>query len=151
SGDPLSAPARARANLATSMSLLERARARDQAAWGRLFYLYKPMGLYWCGRAGVHEDNAEDVVQEEFKAVAGGLDGFRRERRGDTFRGWLRGITRNLVLLHFRRGRRHVPAAGGSEAQHQLEQLAGPGPEADDAPEEISGLYRRALELVRDE
>jgi RNA polymerase sigma-70 factor (ECF subfamily) len=142
----------ARANPVTSLSLLQRARARDQQAWQHLFHLYRPLVLYWCAHRGVRHENADDVAQEVFRAAAAGLDAFRRDRPGDTFRGWLRGITHNMVLLHFRRQRRQVQAAGGSDAQERLADVSDPlTTEADDPPEQISGLYRRALDLVRGE
>jgi RNA polymerase sigma-70 factor (ECF subfamily) len=85
-----------------------------------------------------------------FKAVATGLDGFRRDRPGDTFRGWLRGITRYKILDHIRRRAGDVEAQGGSEALKQLHQLAEQElPE--DTEDDLGGLYRRALELVRGE
>src|ERR1700732_4935583 len=62
---PESTPA-VRANLQTSLSLLHRVRARDQEAWRRLFYLYRPLVLYWCSRWGVLHENADDVSQEVF-------------------------------------------------------------------------------------
>jgi len=41
----------------------------------------------------------EDVAQEVFRVAAASIEKFRRERPGDSFRGWLRGITRNFTLL----------------------------------------------------
>src|SRR4051812_15465112 len=61
----------------TPLSLLERARARDADAWGRLVALYRPLILYWCRRRGVSGDDVEDVAQEVLAAVSRGLDGFR--------------------------------------------------------------------------
>src|SRR5947209_3757789 len=90
---------------ATPVSLLERVRAHETGAWRRLVELYQPLVGSWCARAGLRGADAEDVGQEVFAAAAAGLDGFRRDRPGDTFRGWLRGITRNHVALHFRRNR----------------------------------------------
>ena len=135
----------------TSASLLYRARQQDRTAWERLFYLYKPLVLYWCGRRGVLNADAEDVVQEVFRAVAGGLDSFHHDRPGDTFRGWLYGITRNHLLLHFRRAQHQMPAIGGSDALARLAELSDPAFNEEDPPAEISALYRRALDLVRDE
>jgi RNA polymerase sigma-70 factor (ECF subfamily) len=134
----------------TPLSLLERARGREAEAWRRLVGLYRPLVLYWCGRAGVHGADAEDVAQEVFAAAAAGLVDFRRDRPGDTFRGWLRGITRNRILLHFRRRNRQPAAEGGSDAWDRLREV--PDPLAgDDAPEALDELYRRTLELVRGE
>src|SRR5262249_24710383 len=100
----------------TSMSLLQRARGNDPDAWSRLFRLYRPCVLYWCGRWGVPAQDGEDVAQEVSRAAAAGLGEFRRDRPGDSFRGWLRGITRNMVLQYFRRADSQAVAAGGSEA-----------------------------------
>ena len=107
--------------------------------------------LYWCGRWGVGPDDAEDVAQEVFRGAAAALEGFRRDRPGDTFRGWLRGITRHKVLLHFRAGRDQTAAAGGSEALLQLHQVADLEGAEEGPAEQVSALYRRALDLVRGE
>jgi RNA polymerase sigma-70 factor (ECF subfamily) len=137
----------------TSRTLLERARAADQRAWQRLEFLYKPLVFYWCGRGGVTGADAEDVAQEVFQAVSVGLDGFHRDRPTDTFRGWLRGITRHKVL-DFHRGRaRHPSASGGTTAHQQLQQVADPAAslEDDDPTQQTTWLYQRAMELVRSE
>ena len=101
-------------------------------------------------RAGLHGPDAEDVGQEVFAAAAAGLDGFRRDRPGDTFRGWLRGIARNHILLHFRRNHRQPHAEGGSAAWMSLQLVADPLPgSGDDEAEELGQLYHRAMEQVR--
>src|SRR4051794_27510375 len=100
----------------TPLSLLQRARLRDEAAWRRLVDLYKPLVLYWIRRSGVRPDDGEDIAQEVFAAAAQSLDHFQRDRPGDTFRGWLRGIARHGVLHHFRKQKDRPAAAGGSVA-----------------------------------
>ena len=87
---------------ATSRTLLERARNKDGDAWWRLIELYSPLVAHWCGHGGIRGLHAEDIIQQVFQAVALNLDEFRRDRPGDTFRGWLRVITRNKLLDHFR-------------------------------------------------
>ncbi|HEX5271036.1 MAG TPA: RNA polymerase sigma factor [Gemmataceae bacterium] len=134
----------------TSLTLLERARDRDEEAWARLMRLYAPLVERWCAHCGVCGQDADDVRQDVFHAVAVGLDGFRRERSGDTFRGWLRVITRNKLIDHSRRRARQPEARGGTDAQRQIAQLAEQDlPE--DSADDLGGLYRRALELVRAE
>src|SRR5947199_10678979 len=108
---------------ATSRSLLQRARAADAGAWDRLVALYGPLVLHWCRRWGLREEDAADVFQEVFQAVAAHLAAFRRDRSGDTFRGWLRAITRNKVNDLFRRREREPAGAGGSEARARLAQV----------------------------
>jgi RNA polymerase sigma-70 factor (ECF subfamily) len=117
-------------------------------------YLYTPLMRHWCSRVGVSGDDADDVIQEAMRAAANGIEGFRRDRPGDSFRAWLRGITRNMALLHFRK-RRHQPrAAGGTDALVHLHELAD-RPDAPDPDEnaeiELDELRRRALDLVRSE
>jgi RNA polymerase sigma-70 factor, ECF subfamily len=140
----------------TSLTLLQRARSKDQEAWQRLVQLYAPLGYSWCNRGGVRAEDADDLVQEVFQAAAAaGLDSFRRDRPGDTFRGWLRGITRNLVALYHRRQGRQPRAPGGTDALRRLQEIPADAPampdDADDPPAELRGLYHRALELVRGE
>jgi RNA polymerase sigma-70 factor (ECF subfamily) len=140
----------------TPLSLLERVRANDPEAWRRLVDLYQPLVRFWCCRAGASAEDAEDVAQEVFAAAAAGLGRFQRDRPGDTFRGWLRGITRNQVLMHFRRNQGRPQAEGGDEALARLEGVPSPpeGAVEDGAEDEavaVSQLYRRAVEQVRSE
>jgi RNA polymerase sigma-70 factor (ECF subfamily) len=130
--------------------LLEQLRANEAAGWQRCLDLYGPLVRFWCTRGGLCGPDVDDVAQEVFAAAAAGLAGFRRDQPGDTFRGWLRGITRNQVLMHHRRNRGRAQAEGGSDAWAQLQNVADPLPEpvaGEDA--EMSALYRRALEQVR--
>jgi RNA polymerase sigma-70 factor, ECF subfamily len=135
----------------TPLSLLERARHKDPKAWRQLVELYRPLVLFWCTRGGVSAADAEDVAQEVFAAAAAGLDRFRHDRPGDTFRGWLRAIARNQVLLHFRRGQGRPQAEGGSGAWLRLQNVADPLPGPEEESHVVSELYRRAVEQVRSE
>lgn len=137
----------------TSLTLLERARANEAGAWDRLVRLYTPLVQHWTRQAGVQTADADDVLQEVFLAASRDLATFRHDRPGDTFRGWLRVITRHSLLAHFRRRDRHPRPVGGSAAFFQLEEVIDPQAtgEDDDPPEQVQGLYRRALEMVRAE
>ena len=57
-----------------------------------------------------------DIVQEVFLAVATHVSGFRKQSSRDTFRGWLRTITRNKIHDHFRRLGREPEGEGGTQA-----------------------------------
>jgi RNA polymerase sigma-70 factor (ECF subfamily) len=139
----------------TPSSLLERVRARDRAAWARLVSVYGPTVYGWCRRAGLQPADAADVGQEVFAAVARAIDGFRHNRAGDTFRGWLYVITRNK--LRDRAAPPGAVGAGGSDAQRRLANFATSQPEeigsSADAEEvnEREALCRRAVESVRGE
>jgi RNA polymerase sigma-70 factor (ECF subfamily) len=115
--------------------------------------LYRPLVCYWCGRQGLVGEDVDDVAQEVFQVAAARLADFRRDRPGDTFRGWLRGITRIKVWEHLKAAGQRPPAVGGSTALNRLHGVADEPPaEADeDAPSEMAALLRRALELVRGE
>jgi RNA polymerase sigma-70 factor (ECF subfamily) len=135
---------------ATPRSLLERVQAADAAAWGRLVELYAPLVLHWCRRGGLRAEDAADVFQDVFHAVAAHVRGFRRDRAGATFRGWLRAVTRSKVADHFRRLRHEPAGLGGSDARQFLAQLPAPDAPEDDADAERS-LFHRTLESIRSE
>src|SRR5690242_16758243 len=108
---------------ATSRSLLERVKADEAAAWERLVTLYAPLVFHWCRRWDLREPDIADILQEVFQSVVVHVTSFRKERAGDSFRAWLRRITRNKVLDHFRRCGREPRGVGGSDAQTRLAQL----------------------------
>ena len=138
----------------TSLTLLQRLRANEPDAWARMVALYRPLVCYWCGRQGLAGADADDVAQEVFQVAAARLADFRRDRPGDTFRGWLRGITRRKAWEHRRDAGPLPPAVGGSTAMVRLQGVAGeadPDPADEDPPSEVTALLRRALDLVRAE
>ena len=89
------------------------------------------------------------LSHEVFRSVAEHLVEFRRDRPGDSFRGWLRTITRNKVRDHFRRRAGEPRAAGGTDAQLRLCDV--PDPLTDDDPSEagvVAGQVRRVLDAT---
>jgi len=144
SGDDLSA--------STSMNLLAQAKIGDPDAWRRLVDLYASLVYGWCRQRGVHADDAADVTQDVFVAVSKNLKRFRRDRPGDTFRGWLWKITYSKICDHFRRRGNQAQAQGGTDAQMAMGQI--PSQLPDDSATEIhdssaNTLDRRAMELAR--
>jgi RNA polymerase sigma-70 factor (ECF subfamily) len=138
----------------TSRSLLARVQADEPQAWERLVNLYAPLVLQRCRRGGLQGQDAADVFQQVFQAVVVNVGGFRKDRHGDTFRGWLRRITQNKLRDHFRRLGRETRGVGGSSAQKRLAQLPGPEPIEEallPSDEDESSLFARALEQIRDE
>lgn len=107
----------------TSPSLIERVRTHTPDAWRTLVAIYSPLIYSWCRRAGVASGEAADVAQEVFRSVARHVGQFRRDRSGDSFRGWLYTITRNKARDHIRRNRGRPHAVGGSDAQLKLANL----------------------------
>ncbi len=139
---------------ATSRSLLDRVKADDASAWEALVGLYGPLVYRWLRRWDLPEHEAADVFQDVFGALAGHIAGFRKEKAGDTFRGWLHRITDNKVRDHLRKLGREPGGEGGTEAQLRLASL--PEIEQSDADDsgpdhEQLGLLRAAVELIRAE
>ena len=138
----------------TSLSLLERVKTRDGKAWQRLADVYAPLVYRWGRRMGVDADETPDVVQEVFLAVATHIDGFRRDRAGDSFRGWLWTITRNKIHDHFRRRKNQPRARGGSSADEQMARIPDRLPAVPDADPQSSDdvvLAQRVVESIRPE
>ncbi len=102
----------------------------DAAAWERLVTLYAPLVASWCRRWGVLQQDIVDVLQEVFSAVAAHLSRFRKDRPGDTFRGWLMTIARHKTLDYFQRKNREPAAIGGTEASMRLQDIRDPSPES---------------------
>lgn len=139
-----------------STTLLSQLRAARPEAWERLAYLYGPIVIASCRRLGVAASDTDDLLQEVFTACARGLPGFRRDRAGDSFGGWLATITRNKVRDHFRKAGKQFHAAGGTEPLLRLNQVADEQATASladsDSPESQRRLVvHRATELVRGE
>jgi RNA polymerase sigma-70 factor (ECF subfamily) len=151
--DPDQPPEAASASVASS--LLVRLRGQDADAWRRLTALYGRVVYDWCRKAGLQAEDAADVGQEVFHAVARHLVDFRRQRAGDSFRGWLWTIAHNKIRDFWRRQAALPRAVGGSSAHQRLLQVA-QDESADSAvrppsADESAGLFHRALELMRAE
>jgi len=133
------------------LTLLARVKGRDPQAWQRLLHLYGPLVFHWCRRWRLSPEDAADVSQEVFQALATHIDGFQRDGAGQSFRGWLWTIARNKMLDHFRRAARQPNAAGGSDAHQQLQAIPEALPE--DCEEEASStdMVHRAVDLLRGE
>jgi RNA polymerase sigma-70 factor (ECF subfamily) len=150
--DDPSAPTPAPDSRRTSRSLLQRARDHQPGAWERLVLLYSPLVRHWCRRGGVAAQDVDDVAQDVFTRAFGSLDTFYHDRPTDTFRGWLRTITRHRIVDHYRKEKRNVPAAGGSAALGVL--LNQPDiPDEPDAEERdlCDRLYEASLDFIRGE
>lgn len=134
-------------------SLLLRLRERDQLAWSEFVGVYSPLVYGWCLRRSVPAADAEELSQEVFRKVVVNLSRFRRDRPGDSFRGWLWTITRNTVLDHFKRERE--TGVGGTDWQDHIHRVPDPFSddsfdfESDSPPPRVRRLYDRVMKVVR--
>jgi RNA polymerase sigma-70 factor (ECF subfamily) len=114
--------------------------------------LYGPVIYRWCRRSGLEGEPAKDATQEVLAAVAGNMADFRRDRPGDSFRGWLWTITKNKVRDHFRAHRGEPEAKGGTHAQRRLLEIPEPQePSPTDRQGDDEILSGRICQLVRSE
>lgn len=136
----------------TSASLLAGAAEQDPEAWSRVCAIYGPVVYNWIRQAGLQSSDAADVAQEVFQVVASRLSAFRRDRPGDSFRGWLYGITRNKLKEYVRRQMANPQGAGGTNAHASLQRIA----DLDDEESAVSqagssGIMRPTMDAIRAE
>lgn len=134
-----------------STSILARLKAREPRAWEQLVELYSPAVYAWCRRADLKPQDAADVLQEVFRAVAAGVTGFHPDSQSGSFYRWLKAVARSKICDHYRRRDNQPAAVGGSDARQRLEDLAAPEPpDEEDRSSEI-GVTQRGLALIRAE
>ena len=137
----------------TSLTLIERLKDGDADAWRRFVKVYGPLVYQWCRKAGLQASDARDVLQDVLRSVLNNIQAFRRDRPGDSLRGWLWTVTTNKCRDHLRRIASRPQAVGGTDAHQQLEQapdvlLA----ECDaEGTEGTNLLVHQTIELVRQE
>jgi RNA polymerase sigma-70 factor (ECF subfamily) len=109
----------------SSSSLLAAVRKQDPHAWLRLVAWIGPFILRWCRGAHLQEADCDEVSSEVLLRIYRGLAAFRKDRPGDSFRGWVYAITRNCIadlLARHHKAPRSLPVelperADPSEAQ----------------------------------
>jgi RNA polymerase sigma-70 factor (ECF subfamily) len=133
---------------------VQRARAGDQAAYGRLVQTHSGRLFQVCYRITGDETLADEAVQEAWISAWKKLEGFDGRSRFTT---WLHRVAVNAALDQLRRNKRHLHNRGGAE---ELDAIAGAaaGPEQsawggqvgariDEALAELSGMERDAFLL----
>jgi RNA polymerase sigma-70 factor (ECF subfamily) len=101
--------------LRTSWTLVARLKNLDDTqSWEAFVALYRPLILRVAIRAGLRQDEAEDVVQETMTVMTKHIQDFVAEPSRGSFRSWLLTIARRRICDQF--GKR-LPVAGRSEAR----------------------------------
>lgn len=129
-----------------SSTLLVRLREQQPDAWERLTTLFGPIVYGWCRRADLNSADAADVTQEVFRSVATGLEGFRRDRPGDSFRGWLTTIARSRIRDHYRRVAKRPQVRGGTDFHQRVQHLPDHVLPDGDANASLDGLSTASME-----
>jgi len=156
-------------SLATRPSLLNRLRIGDDTqGWQDFYRLYGPLIRNFARKAGLTEDEAEEVVQETAVSVARNLPGYTYDPKICAFKTWLLNLTQWRVTDQLRKRRSSERIAGEPPARAvesvvlradetartaTVERVPDPalpefGAEWDAAYEQH--LFERALEVVKE-
>lgn len=88
------------------------------------------------------------------RAVVTSIADFHREDSGDSFHGWLWGITRHKVLDFYRELEKREVAVGGSTVQERITKTPSEIPkqwEQSDQADDQNFIYHRTLNLIQTE
>jgi len=151
-------------SIRTRSSLLNRLKAGDDpASWREFYDLYGPLVRGFAMKAGLREDEAEEVVQEVAISVTRYLPGFVYDPSVCSFKTWLLNLSAWRIKNQIRQRQRHpstsdAPAAPAAMADDQTSQ----GPSVNQIPdpdlpdfgaewdrEYDRHLFEKALERVR--
>jgi RNA polymerase sigma-70 factor (ECF subfamily) len=137
----------------TRASLLLRLRdPGDHEAWVEFVSLYEPVMYRVLRRAGLQDADALEMLQELFLAVNRNIGRWEQGAEHGSFRGWLRRVTRNLVVSWVRRQRRQMTTSF-TDLDALLESSpVVDGPETDEFDRELRrAMFHVASERVRGE
>ena len=125
----------------------------DQNAWVEFVALYEPVIYRSLRRHGLQDADARDVMQELLLTVSRSIGRWEPRNQRGPFRGWLRRVTRNLVIHWVKQRGRRVMSAGDDDLPSLLDAL----PAANDSEsiefdrELHRGLFQRASRQVQGE
>lgn len=139
--------------LPTRQSLLSKLKSWDnQDSWRTFFNTYWRLIYDIARKAGLDDQNAQEVVQETIISVANEMPGFHYDSKRGAFKSWLRAITRRRIADHLRKLYRHdaQQVLVDDLAEHELLEVAD-GAERDAVWEEQwrEHVTRTAAERVK--
>lgn len=127
---------------------LRQIKTGDHSAWERLSRVYRKLVIWWCLRGDVPRNDAEDLAQEVFVSVQGGIKNYRH----DSFRGWLWTITRARIADYWRAHAKRPAVAGGNSIDDILEQVeADSGRQVDELDQATKVLFDEIISVVKAE
>lgn len=136
----------------TSTNLLKLVVEGDQEAWERFVVIYGAFIYARCRRAGVLAQDAADLVQDVLKRISTSIGTLRREEPGHGLRPWLREISKNVIIDHFRKIAKERTALGNDLPHGILDEFPSP---CDEDPNswtntpDVVLVLRRALECIQ--
>lgn len=141
----------------TRASLINRLRNwQDQSSWNEFFRVYWKLIYGVARKAGLSDDEAQDVVQETLISVAKHMPTFQYDPAIGSFKSWLLNMTRWKIIAQFRKRSPQVPrredASGSTTRTGTTDRVADPASEAVDAAWEAeweTNLLHAAIENVK--
>jgi RNA polymerase sigma factor (sigma-70 family) len=141
----------------TRHSLLSRLKDwGNDDSWREFFNTYWRLIYDFARKAGLNDEQAEEIVQETIISVANQMPGFRYDPALGSFKAWLMQVTRRRIADHLRKqyrsGERATVRLDSTEAE---EELSGEGAGSSAALESLweeewrEHLRRAALERVK--
>jgi RNA polymerase sigma-70 factor (ECF subfamily) len=128
----------------THPSLLIRLRdSSDERAWAEFTEIYGPLIHRLARQRGLQDADAQDLVQDVFRAVGRAIERYDPDPARGSFRGWLSQIARNLIINLLASQRRHPRGTGNSDMQRMLEEH--PDPSGEDSVLFESEYHQRLL------
>jgi len=125
----------------TTQSFLDQLAAHDNDAWSSFLNVYGAAIHEYCLRRGLQDSEANDVRQDVLLAVEQQLVTGKHDPNKGSFRGWIFGVSRNLINQNIRKRNRLI-ATGNSKILNKLDELEAAKPELSG---EFEFEYRRQL------
>ncbi len=122
----------------TRASLIQRLKNwQDSASWQDFFQIYWKLIYGFARKAGLTDDEAQEVVQETLISVAKHMPTFQYDPSIGSFKAWLLTMVRWRILGQFRKRNTHarepMPTEGESERTRWIDKLPDPAGNALDA------------------
>jgi RNA polymerase sigma-70 factor (ECF subfamily) len=112
--------------------------------------LYAGLVYHWIRKKGLSPQHAEDVSQQVFMAVIHNLKTFQRTKPADSFRAWIRTITRSKIVDHIRKNAGLEIAFGGDKSLNEVATIEYDEEDKED-DRDTAILYQKAVQFVKGE
>ncbi|MGL6226606.1 MAG: RNA polymerase sigma factor [Thermoguttaceae bacterium] len=139
----------------TSSTLIGRLKEQDHAAWERLRHLFGLLVLTWCRQVPLLQRvDRQDIFQDVFLTAFQKIDQFQKEKGShQSFRGWLKSITRSRIADQLRKMRKSPQLLSDTRMELlgkslQVEPVALAEDEQSLESERLE-IYRRAISIIR--
>lgn len=127
--------------------------SQNHEAWVEFVALYESVVYRLLRKSGLQDADSHELMQEFFLTVSRNIERWDPAMERGSFRGWLRRVTRNLVINWMKARQRQSVAVGGPAMWELLETIpVNVEQESDEFDRELRrAAFHRASERVRTE